>query len=658
MYFNNNNNNTNIDSEFKRENNLLPNIINFINKFKIIIIIILIVTISIIITISLLKNKKQITYLDLSGMDTVTIYQGGNYIEPGYKAYDKKKNDLTEKVKITSNLDINKIGEYEIKYTVNDITKTRKIKVIQKDEEYTFIYLNTINNKTDIYLNINEKYVEPGYKVFNSTGADLTNQVKIDGTVDITKKGIYKLTYYLIDSNNITISATRTVIVMDSEINLSLDNNNYTNKDVKINIDVIDDYFEYILLPNGEKIYEKKYSYTVNKNGKYIFTVYNKQKKKKEASIEVKNIDRTIPNGSCSGYYKNNKTTINISAQDNIKISKYVINNNTYTENQIVLNKKIETANIKIYDTAGNTKNINCKIENKIVEEEPPKEETTNKPEEKEKLLEMHFIASGHYDDAILIRTNEKTIFIDGGRWNCRKYVTPYLKKIGVTKIDAMLGSHLHFNHIQMQADILDNFEVKKVYYPDNIFNCKKNNSCTEEDGKYIISKLKDKNITPIIATAGTKVTIGDIELYFIGPDKIETGSSVQNTNSSIMILKYYNNTFMFTGDAGSATLNSTKLKKHADNLGISLDINLLKYPHHGNASLTDTFLKATKPEYTVVPNYYFSSHPTTANKNRLINHNVKMYRQSDSSTGNIVVTSDGNNIKITNNAKPENYKR
>ena len=47
-----------------------------------------------------------------------------------------------------------------------------------------------------------------------------------------------------------------------------------------------------------------------------------------------------------------------------------------------------------------------------------------------------------------------------------------------------------------------------------------------------------------------------------------------------------------------------------------------------------------------------------TENKNKLSNHNIKMYRQSDSSTGNIVITSDGTNIKFINNAKPENYKR
>ena len=416
MYFNNDKNDTNIDSEFNSENNILPNIINFINKFKIIIIITIIVIISIIIILSFSNKKEHNTYLNLSGDELISIYQGTDYIEPGYKAYNENKKDLTSEVNITSNLDSNKIGEYEITYTINNISKTRKIKVIPKTEEYTFIYLNSINNSVDIYLNINEPYIEPGYKIFNSAGKDLTNTVKISGKVDTSKKGIYKLTYSVIDSNNVTISSTRNVIVIDSNINLSLDNNNYTNEDIKINIKILDDYFDYMILPNNQKIYNKTYSYTVSNNGKYNFITYNKQGNKKESSIEVKNIDKSLPTGSCNGYYKDNKTTININANDNIGISKYVINNTSYTSNKIILNKKIETANITIYDKAGNTKNINCKVENNTVEKEPTVVTPTPPQEEKEKSLEIHFIASGHNDDAILIRTLDKTILIDGGR--------------------------------------------------------------------------------------------------------------------------------------------------------------------------------------------------------------------------------------------------
>ena len=267
--------------------------------------------------------------------------------------------------------------------------------------------------------------------------------------------------------------------------------------------------------------------------------------------------------------------------------------------------------------------------------------------------MEIHFIGSGAYDDAILIRTADKVIFIDGGDWNCRKYVTPYLKSAGITKIDVMIGSHLHRNHIATQADIMDNFEVGDIYYPDDIFTCYKRGSCIKSSQEYIIDGLNKHNKTPIVLTAPKKITVGDIEFYFIAPHTIVTGGKYpENANSFIFILKYYNTAFMFTGDSGPSNMNATKLKEKADALGVSLDVDVLKYPHHGNATLNDSFLSAIKPEYVIVPNYYHSQFPNSTNKAILNKYNVQMYRQSDSSTGNIFMYSDGNSVKIQTNYK------
>ena len=396
-----------------------------------------------------------------------------------------------------------------------------------------------------------------------------------------------------------------------------------------------------MILPDNNKVTTNKYSYKVSNNGTYTFKTYSKKGNVKESSIKVSNIDKITPNGSCSGNYKDGISTINVNASDNIGIDRYVINGKSYTSGNITINNELKTANITIYDKAGNSKDISCEIK------------------KENKKLEIHFIASGAYDDAILIRTDNKTILIDGGQWYCRKYVTPYLKTLGITKIDAMIGSHLHFNHIQTQADILENFNVENIYYPDDIFTCATRKSCNTTDQQYILSEIKEKNITPKIAKPGNKVTIGEIELYFIGPENIITGDGYpQNYNSSIMILKFYNNTFMFTGDAGNSTLDINNLQKHANNLGINLNVDLLKYPHHGNATLKDNFLNTINTNYTIIPNYKAPHFPTTDNINKLKSHNIKMYRQSDSSTGNILVTSDGNNINIINNVKAEDYKR
>lgn len=360
MYFNYKND-VNIDGDFENENKLL----NILNKYKIIFFAILLVIIIIVIFSLFNSNSmtsKMIYYLELYGDEEITIYMGNDYIELGYNAYNSKDEDMTSNVEIYSNLDTSTPGEYIITYKINDVTKSRKVNVIEKTGENVFLYLKSINNDVNVYLNLYEEYIEPGYSVFSSTGVNYYDDVIVTGSVDTTKEGTYKLVYSLLDPNGVTINASRTVIVMDSKINLSLNTNEYTNNDVIINVDVIDNYFDYILFPDGSKVDKKISSYKISKNGKYKFVVYNKQGYSKESSIVVNNIDKKAPQGSCSGIYENGISTINIDASDDVGIRKYVVNNKEYTNNNIVINSKIEIADITIYDKAGNIKNISCSV--------------------------------------------------------------------------------------------------------------------------------------------------------------------------------------------------------------------------------------------------------------------------------------------------------
>lgn len=367
MYFHENKKNTNIDKDFKENKNILSIIFEFIIKHKMILIITTVILFIIIIIIIFTNKNNSIskveTTLVLSGDEIITLYQGNDYIEPGYEAYNSNSETLTPQVITESNLNINEIGEYEIKYTINDITKKRIIKIIPKEEaNYTFIYLNTVNNDVNIYIPLGEKYQEPGYQVYTSSGKNLNELVKITGSVDTTKKGTYKLTYYIIDENNVTISSSRNVIVMDIGINLSLNNTNKTNDKIGININVNDEYFDYLILPDGTKINTKQYTYNVNSNGSYTFTAYNKKGISKKATINVGNVDKTSPQGSCVLDENSNGSIIKITATDESGIKKYVYDNQSYTNNTINLSNFISNATITIYDNANNTKEISCKV--------------------------------------------------------------------------------------------------------------------------------------------------------------------------------------------------------------------------------------------------------------------------------------------------------
>jgi len=272
MYFNNKGS-TNIDNEFKK-NNFFTNVFSFVNKYKIIFIVFIIIIICIISIHFFIPNTDN-NYLVLNGDEVITIYQGSDYIEPGYKAYNSKNKDLTNEVKIDSNLNVKLVGEYEISYKIGNVVKNRKIVVIEKPKVYTFIKLNVVDNKIDVYLEVGEEYKEPGYQVFSSTGKNLNDKVKVTGNVDTSKKGKYEIKYTLVDEDGVTIMVSRIVTVMDTEISLSLNTSSYTNKDVGININIDDEFFDYLLLPDGSKIKQNNYMYMVSSNGKYTFKAYS-----------------------------------------------------------------------------------------------------------------------------------------------------------------------------------------------------------------------------------------------------------------------------------------------------------------------------------------------------------------------------------------------
>ena len=377
MYFKDKDN-TNIDDEFD-DGNILSKILNILNKYKLIIIIALIL-IFVIVFILLFSNRKVTNYLALEGEEYITIYQNEDYIEPGYDAYNSKNQQLNNQVKVLTNIDTSKVGEYEITYSLGEITKTRKVKVIEKPKEYTYIYLKSVNDSINVYLKVGEEYIEPGYKVYSTTGKDYTSKVKVTGSVDTTKKGSYQLVYSLIDENGVTINETRTIIVMDSEIGLSLSTTEYTNKDITINVNVIDNYFEYLILPDGNKVNKSTYEYVVNQNGTYTFETRNKKGLTKEESITVSNIDKTEPTGTCTGKYGNGKTTLTINAKDSSGIRKYIIDNKSYMKNIITLYEEKKNANVTIQDNSGNTKTISCNITKDNLSGSVSSSSSSNKP--------------------------------------------------------------------------------------------------------------------------------------------------------------------------------------------------------------------------------------------------------------------------------------
>lgn len=249
--------------------------------------------------------------------------------------------------------------------------------------------------------------------------------------------------------------------------------------------------------------------------------------------------------------------------------------------------------------------------------------------------LEVHFIDVGQ-GDSILIKQNGHNMLIDAGDNKYGQTVVNYLKENGVKKLDYVIGTHPHADHIGGLDDVIYAFDVEKVFLP-NITHTTK----TFED---LLIAIQSKNLNITVPEVGGVYELGDASFKILAP----ANSYYDNLNNFSIVtrLEYGNNSFLFTADAEDV------LEVEMLNSGYNLKSDVLKVGHHGsNTSTTASFLNAINPKYAVIQlasnNEY--GHPSAEVISRLREKNIEIYRND--LDGTIVAKSDGNSIKF--NKKP-----
>lgn len=147
--------------------------------------------------------KPSIT---LVGEEVQNVCPGIKYEEEGYSSEDNYDGDLTEKVKVET-------SDEEIKYIVKDssgntTTKIRKTNRIDADGPVI-----TLKGSENYYVFLNSTFNDPGYTAIDNCDGDLTNKVKVTGTVDTKTVGKYDVVYSVSDTKGNVTKVTRVVTV-------------------------------------------------------------------------------------------------------------------------------------------------------------------------------------------------------------------------------------------------------------------------------------------------------------------------------------------------------------------------------------------------------------------------------------------------------------
>lgn len=200
----------------------------------------------------------------------------------------------------------------------------------------------------------------------------------------------------------------------------------------------------------------------------------------------------------------------------------------------------------------------------------------------------VHFIDVGQGDSALIISHN-KTILIDAGEATHGEIVCEYLEKYKIKKIDLLIATHPHSDHIGGMSKIVNRFDIEKIIMPkipDAIVP-------TSQVYSNLLNSIKAKNLKITPAKVGNKYEFGAGVIEIMAPLK---DYDDLNNNSVVIKFTYGKKSFLFTGDIEKAVE-----KDMLDEYNY-LKADVLKIPHHGsNTSSTQEFLNAVNPKYVVI---------------------------------------------------------
>lgn len=262
------------------------------------------------------------------------------------------------------------------------------------------------------------------------------------------------------------------------------------------------------------------------------------------------------------------------------------------------------------------------------------------------KSLTLHFLDVGQGDGAVIRTPGGHWVLVDagprgGGSDAGRRVVVPFLSRARVSRLDVMVISHAHADHVGGAPAVLDRVDAGLVLEPGELV-------ADPVYGDFLAAVAEDgARWTP--ARAGMRFTVDSVEFRVLHPDTTWTDWGLDlNEDSAVLLVSYRGFRALLAGDAGfpvEARLAGTVGK-----------VDLLKVGHHGSRwASSDAWLDELAPTAGIVSvgtNRY--GHPSPEALSRLARHQVAVWRTDRE--GSVTVTTDGHALEIAGRDRRARY--
>jgi len=269
--------------------------------------------------------------------------------------------------------------------------------------------------------------------------------------------------------------------------------------------------------------------------------------------------------------------------------------------------------------------------------------------------LRVTAIDVGQGDSTLIQTPGGRTILIDGGGTSDEtsadasevgvKVVVPFLSYLGINRLDVLVLTHPHGDHLGGLAAVLRSQEIGTILdgttlpYPSPAY-------------LQFLALVRSRNIPYARAVRGMRLDMGDgVTLRVLNPPPSPafgtaaiygtgTDDAAINNYSASLLVQYGKTRFVLTGDAETEA-EGAMLDAHAD-----LACDVLKAGHHGSHNATsDDWLSRLQPRLAVIScgRHNRFGHPAPSTLGRLDAHGVQAFRTDHQ--GAVTFISDGRTV-------------
>lgn len=203
-------------------------------------------------------------------------------------------------------------------------------------------------------------------------------------------------------------------------------------------------------------------------------------------------------------------------------------------------------------------------------------------------ILAVNFIDVGQGDCEFIELPNGKCMLIDSGEAENASQICDKISTLGYTKIDFVVVTHPHTDHMGAMSDIINEYEIGDIYMP--------RVTSTTRTYEQLLTTISDKGLKIKTAKAGKNIyTYDNLSIDILAPISDEYDSL--NNYSAVVKITYGYSSFLFMGDAEKLVENELLTNNFSD-----LDCDVLKVGHHGSKySSSVDFLTRVSPKFAVI---------------------------------------------------------